>query len=592
MPGERDLCQNLLHRLKTYEVIAEKVEYTSSPHSANVHDPPIYARKGEKVSGDIVTGSRGREWLKLGEDKFLPLKVDMKLVMATCDADMPRSFKVLATTRLRTMKNETGGRVSRGLYQDDRVQGSCIQRVMKGARQQEDWLQLAGDPDKYLRRSDVKQSEEDATAFKITETFAKYYRLRDGEMCPLDELHKGEKVTGWLEEGQWIMISEGANAGLYVPLTRLEREHEEDQVSMLMHTETVEPMPINTCYSALVITWCLYRSSGWQSGYGSLCRASFSMVVMSLLIQFGLLAMLWQVRMLADAGGDPHPCMYGIGQADDLFFPTGWNKPPFLGLGGFNVTADNRETDFGLYELQGVTRDALTHIFQHMKFFLSDSEQEQVQSSVAALDPAADGKVYGVETHVFRFLAIFLLVVQGCRDLWSCFIHFYLLPATALGEGSASWIQMDRGQASAKFVGYAKYDCILLFFVGLASSLIGVFTVFFGVDLLVGLTTVEDLLLNCLAVSFILDVDEIVFSSFAPTDLVIMLENVDFELYRHAKIWKDVRRFRESRYIPRWIFPILVPAVASLGFYCLTITAHCTFDYSLNRYVSRLNDET
>ncbi|CAE7940237.1 unnamed protein product, partial [Symbiodinium necroappetens] len=312
--------------LKTYEVIAEEVQYTSSPHSANVHDPPIYARKGQIVSGDIVTGSRGRDWVQLGEDKFLPLKVDMKLVMAPCDEDKGR-FKVLATTRLRTMKNETGGRVSRGLYQDDRVQGQCVPAVLKGAWswQQEDWLQLAGDPPhKYLRWSDVKRCE-DATDFKITEPFAKYYRLLDGKMCPLDELHKGEFVTGWKEDGQWVVISDGAHAGLYVPLIRLEHEHEEDQVSTLLHTEAVESMPIDTCYSALAITWCLYRSSGWQLEYRSLFRTSFSMVFMSLLIQFGLLQMLLQVRMLADAGGDPHPCMYGIGQADSLFFPTGWN---------------------------------------------------------------------------------------------------------------------------------------------------------------------------------------------------------------------------------------------------------------------------
>lgn len=54
--------------------------------------------------------------------------------------------------------------------------------------------------------------------------------------------------------------------------------------------------------------------------------------------------------------------------------------------------------------------------------------------------------------------------------------------------------------------------------------------------MLVGLTTAEDLLLNCLALSFILDIDEIIFSSFAPLQLQKTLDEINFDFYKQSPV--------------------------------------------------------
>ncbi|CAK9117853.1 unnamed protein product [Durusdinium trenchii] len=348
---------------------------------------------------------------------------------------------------------------------------------------------------------------------------------------------RGEEVEGWLQkDGQWVMISSGVHEGLYIPRGNLRGE---DTGSVLARYRFAEDMPKDSAYAAALVMWCVYRSSGWSTQCRSYFWSAVVMYTVSIILQGCLLALLVYVPLLSSEGGDPAACMYGIGAADSLFFPTGYGLTAHVGRGyeGFNVTTENRETDFARYELQVATHGALKSIIGLIAGMTgNESFHETAVNSISSLDPAADGKVFGIETHLFRFLGIFIFVVQWSRDFWTSVIHFYLLPPSGKGLGSASWIHTTREEVSLRFAGYHRADAKVFIVLGVFSMAISVYTVWLGVAMLLSLTTAEDVLLNCLALNFILDIDEIVFRSFAPIGVQKTLEEIDFEFYDQARV--------------------------------------------------------
>ena len=118
---------------------------------------------------------------------------------------------------------------------------------------------------------------------------------------------------------------------------------------------------------------------------------------------------------------------------------------------------------------------------------------------------------------------------------------------------------------------------------------ISVYTVWLGVAMLLSLTTAEDVLLNCLALNFILDIDEIVFRSFAPIGVQKTLEEIDFEFYDQARVWSWLQTLRSWRV---WVLsPIIVPLTVSVGLCYFVFTTNCTYSETAKMYVSRNNGE-
>lgn len=257
--------------------------------------------------------------------------------------------------------------------------------------------------------------------------------------------------------------SGGANEGCYVPCHRLKETLEEADGEEV----AFEAMPLDSSYGAVICMWCISRSSQARK-HMWLWRTSLSMYILSVLLQFALLELVSQVNRLRLEGGDPHPCMYGIGLADGLFFPTNFWSATGRGFGGYNVSVDNRETDFAVLELQEGTYDAIRSLFWALveNSALNSSHLGEVIDAMLGLDKGSDGKVFGVETHVFRFLAIFLFVAQWCRDLWTTGIHFYLLPPCSGGLGAASWVQVQDGKTSSIFAGYHQHDIFIFMVLG------------------------------------------------------------------------------------------------------------------------------
>ncbi|CAK9117891.1 unnamed protein product [Durusdinium trenchii] len=473
--------------LESYEVVAEEVQYTSSCEPSDFIANCDPARKGDILAGNLILGSNEVEWVQVDHEKFLPLKANFKLLLKP--REETNLWVVASETRLHSTKSQTGGRADQGLYNGDHVKGNPVWGQHRGMQKRVEFLELVEPhspsadadlrPPKYLLMSDLKKRKKDSKGWRVNCSFAEFYRKLDsGEMLDANLLYEGEEVEGWLQkDGQWVMISSGVHEGLYIPRGNLRGE---DTGSVLARYRFAEDMPKDSAYAAALVMWCVYRSSGWSTQCRSYFWSAVVMYTVSIILQGCLLALLVYVPLLSSEGGDPAACMYGIGAADSLFFPTGYGLTAHVGRGyeGFNVTTENRETDFARYELQVATHGALKSIIGLIAGMTgNESFHETAVNSISSLDPAADGKVFGIETHLFRFLGIFIFVVQWSRDFWTSVIHFYLLPPSGKGLGSASWIHTTREEVSLRFAGYHRADAKVFIVLGVFSMAISVYTV-------------------------------------------------------------------------------------------------------------------
>ena len=409
----------------------------------------------------------------------------------------------------------------------------------------------------------------------------------------MDALPAGAEVEGWLLSDDWLMLKDEMHEGFLIERNRL---RDQETSSAAARYRLVEEMPRDSAYAAVLVMWPLYRSSGWSRHYRMLFIASLVMFLVSISLQGGMLYLLLYRKLVSKDGGDPHACMYGIGAADSFFIPTGYFEETSIGrgFGGLTVTDDNRETDFGRYELQDGIYNSLVRIIHVVRAMMANntagSSQVHLEDAMKAVSKV-EPKVFGIETHGFRFMGVFLFVVQWCIDFWTSTVHFYIGPCWANSMQGGSWIQRNQNGDVFRFAGYQlRKDCFVIGLLAVLSLVVSFFTLLLGIDMLLSLTTAEDVLLNCLALTFILDIDEIVFRSFAPIEVRNILNDLDLEFYHQSNVWPIVQTLRCSPWL-MVLTPILVPLIISIGCSYLVLFAHCTYNEELGMYVSRFNGE-
>ncbi|CAE7938825.1 NITA, partial [Symbiodinium sp. KB8] len=280
-------------------------------------------------------------------------------------------------------------------------------------------------------------------------------------------------------------------------------------------------------YGAALALPQLARSAGWTISYTGLALRGLLFMIMNNLLQGFLLYMISkEERIINKFGSQMFLCDFA---AHHQNCPHGSNC---VGPGGTEITP-SRLYDFDLWSTRTFVRDSF-------KLLFPEKEHEIMEK----IDPGE----YGVESYYLRTVCCFLFVLGLWHDLagsWDMLDLLWCVPAD-----SERWIVPTAGQkpqeeeigVSQAYTDAALYEMIELDFVQfrvagmpLHWKLFNLFcllcpkiylwllTVDIGIVFLMETSEIEDMIINCVALGFILQIDELMMG-IMPPECTKMLE--------------------------------------------------------------------
>jgi len=364
---------------------------------------------------------------------------------------------------------------------------------------------------------------------------------------------------------------------------------------------TVSPESV---YGVAVAMPQIARSAGWSKTYTSLAIRSFVHLFLNGIVQ---LVLLYQVALESNVmnayGGQMHLCNFG------QYFDKCPGKKDCTGPGGTTYVKDGLYANFQQWNTRMWVRDTLT--------WLLPNQRDEIQTKVVPGE-------YGIESPLCRVLCVFLFIMAVVDDFAETLNTILLLwhvpshPTSWLSYEPPAWTNdKEIGQEVAKAFNLPQGDLVdkntakrimdvgeidfvkvrvggmpmrwkvvNLFFVVLPKLIIWLILILAGTQFLMETAAIQDLIINSLAMCFILQIDELIASRLCTEATKAMMQKIEaFDLYSieedEAAHDEEVVRDFEAREVKFGLTEMetLVLLFPKRLFFIMSITAVCYFGY-------------
>jgi len=339
----------------------------------------------------------------------------------------------------------------------------------------------------------------------------------------------------------------------------------------------------SSVYGAAIAIPQVARSVGWSKTLLGLTLRSYLFLFINFCIQGFLLTYIGQAIVIINPNaGQMHLCDFGASL-------TSWTQTC---PGGPNCIGPHG-TEMTLPRLYGYDTWATRSFVQASLIALFPERREEIEQKV---DPGE----YGVENYVCRVVCLFIFTLSVVEDLRSTFGLVYLLwKLPSIPENWISWSPPDWAEKShAKAVhGWTELDLVsfqvagmprhwkfINFFLICCPKLILWYgTVHAGFQFLFETSAIDDLVINCVAMTFLLEIDEMIFDRLTTVATKYIMANLeDYPLFTteeedHETDEEVLDRFRRHEEISHathimeiclWIFSKhLVLVLIVMGFF-------------------------
>jgi len=300
-------------------------------------------------------------------------------------------------------------------------------------------------------------------------------------------------------------------------------------------------------YGAAIALPQLARTSGWSLRYTGLVIRGYVSLVLNILLQGFLLYMLSkEERIMAKFSGKMSLCDFG---AQLYTCPEGLNC---RGPGGTEITPE-RLYSWDTWSTRVFVRDSLKII---------------LPEKAAEIDAQIDPGEYGVESYYLRMTCCFIFVLGLWPDLIGSSDMVYLLyhaPTKAM-----PWMIYEKGSAQSdkKSIspqkGVDTEECVRFqvngmplqwkifnfFMILLPKIYIWFLTADIGIVFLLETSSIEEMIINAVALNFILGIDETLCSALMSPMVKYMLENMeDYALFDAAEQSADSEKEAFQRHV-------------------------------------------
>jgi len=275
----------------------------------------------------------------------------------------------------------------------------------------------------------------------------------------------------------------------------------------------------DSVYGAAILIPQLARSAEWPKFLTFLTFRAYIFHVLNIVVQGWLLLMIAKEESVMDLfGGQMYLCDFGA------FLTDCPGSPGCIGPGGTPISAP-RMYPWAQWNTRNFVRDSLKAVFP-----------EKLREIAESVDPGE----YGVESYGCRWLCCFIYMMSVMNELhlivrmWMLLFH--------VPTSSESWIQLEpdasptddwEDQVRLGVAGMPRswklFNALLV--LG-PKCMLWKITAEAGVTLLMETSSIEDLIVNSVALSFVLNIDEMICETLMSDATRVMLEKCeDFNLY-------------------------------------------------------------
>lgn len=295
-------------------------------------------------------------------------------------------------------------------------------------------------------------------------------------------------------------------------------------------------VPTQSVYGVVVVMPQIARSAGWSSTFASLAIRGFLHLALNLVVQAVLLYQIFlESNVMNLYGGQPHLCNFG------RTFDTCASKPgpDCLGPGGTTYTRDNLYGSFPQWSTRMYVRDAL--------LLAMPEHADAIHANVVPGE-------YGIESPMCRVVCLFLFVMyimDDLRETVNTALLLWHVPST-----SESWLDYETPKWSGKDeakkkLGLEEFDFIKFkirgmsvpwkwanaIFVVLPKFLIWLLLISAGTQFLMDTAEITDLICNCLALAFVLQMDELIAARLCTEATKAIMDKLEaYDLYDRWQI--------------------------------------------------------
>jgi len=283
-------------------------------------------------------------------------------------------------------------------------------------------------------------------------------------------------------------------------------------------------------YGAAIVLPQVARSMGWNRLLAGLTIRSFFFLILNVLLQLSLLYMINKEEQVMDLfGGQMHLCDFGA------FINSCPSGPGCTGPLGTEYTAE-RLYSWNAYTVRKFARDSLLAVFPEKKMEIEEK---------------VDVGEYGLEDYWCRLVCCYMFMLSLMGDLVNNMRMIRLL--LAVPTRADSWI--SGAEDEDIHIGIAgmplHWKVFSMIFVWVPKQWIWMLTAESGIHFLMDTGAIVDLIVNSVALSFILGVDEIIQSNLENRATRYLMEQVvDYTSPSYERIptpQGDVLRNYESR---------------------------------------------
>eukprot|EP00929_Paragymnodinium_shiwhaense_P101021 TRINITY_DN6376_c0_g2_i1.p1 TRINITY_DN6376_c0_g2~~TRINITY_DN6376_c0_g2_i1.p1 ORF type:complete len:630 (+),score=153.46 TRINITY_DN6376_c0_g2_i1:137-2026(+) len=358
-------------------------------------------------------------------------------------------------------------------------------------------------------------------------------------------------------------------------------------ISILMKMETVGKCEVETgsVYGAALVMPQVARSTEWSATFMALSLRAYFLLLFNVLLQGFLLSMIGiEQLMIYPFSGQMHLCDFGASIPHCNDDPT---QPDCRGPAG-TAFSYPRLYGYDMWKMRRFVRDGLTTLFPGLEEEIKDH---------------ADPGEYGVENQYCRIGCVLIFMMAVVDDLRATIDLAYLLYAVpTLDE---SWIsyevpepikaKIDSGELSEiNDLDFVKFQVAGM---PLAWKLVNFVAIWIpkfclwlalaasGVHYLMETAGIVDMIVNAMALTFVLDIDELVFARLATgltkhiMDRFEGKEMYDTSVEENETEEQVLQRFQREELDNRWsrfslvlpvrLFQILASQVFFMGWYYL-----------------------
>lgn len=292
-----------------------------------------------------------------------------------------------------------------------------------------------------------------------------------------------------------------------------------DLIDNWMHT--TQQISAESVYGTALIMPQIARSAEWHPTLTMLSVRSYILLAVNIFMQFALLYQLnLESAVMNYYGSQPHLCNFG------QFYDMCPGSPDCTGPGGTTYEIGGHVSRFSTWNMRVFARNSM--------LLLKPNRTETIHKNI---NPGE----YGVQSPLCRDICVFLFVLLVMDDLIDTF-DLVLVLCCIIPTNDAMWISYEAPEFTTKetdrdIYGHGEFDYVHFDVQGmplhwkllnmalivLPKCLIWLILAFGGTVFLMETAGIQDVILNGLALAFILEVDELVAFRFeSETTLCIM----------------------------------------------------------------------